>query len=132
MREGVSKGMREGRMSGEEMWELKSRDFPVQVACISWLERKAAAALFGSTPESSYEEALDSLMKVLLTPSLLTPSSLTHPFTHLLTRSLTHSLTLPLTHSLTHPLTHPLTHSPTRSISLPFLSPSCPPPCCTG
>ena len=35
-----------------------------QVAGISWLEKKAAAALFGSPPESTYQEALDSLMKV--------------------------------------------------------------------
>ena len=37
----------------------------LQVAGVSWLEKKAAAALFGSPPESSYEEALESLMKVL-------------------------------------------------------------------
>ena len=37
----------------------------LQVAGVSWLEKKAAAALFGSPPESSYEEALESLRKVL-------------------------------------------------------------------
>ena len=36
----------------------------LQVAGISWLEKKAAAALFGTPPESTYEEALESLMKV--------------------------------------------------------------------
>lgn len=37
---------------------------PHQVAGVSWLEKKAAAALFGSPPESTYQEALDNLMKV--------------------------------------------------------------------
>ena len=44
----------------------------LQVAGVSWLEKKAAAALFGSPPESSYEEALESLMKVFLPSSLYT------------------------------------------------------------
>ena len=39
-----------------------------KVAGVSWLEKKAAAALFGSPPESTYEEALESFMKVF--PSL--------------------------------------------------------------
>lgn len=35
----------------------------IAIADLSWLERKAAAVLFGSPPESSYQEALDFLLK---------------------------------------------------------------------
>ncbi|GAB9465172.1 hypothetical protein Gpo141_00002588 [Globisporangium polare] len=35
----------------------------ISIADLSWLERKAAAVLFGSPPESSYDEALGFLMK---------------------------------------------------------------------
>jgi len=41
------------------------------VAALSWLERKVAAALFSSPPESSYEEALKHFMEV----ERLTPDS---------------------------------------------------------
>lgn len=34
-----------------------------QVASVGWLQRKAAAALFASPPESSYEQALEHFMK---------------------------------------------------------------------
>jgi tetratricopeptide (TPR) repeat protein len=37
--------------------------FCFEVAGVSWLEKKAAAALFGTPPESTYQEALDSLMQ---------------------------------------------------------------------
>jgi hypothetical protein len=33
------------------------------ISDLSWLERKAAAVLFGSPPESSYDEALKFLLK---------------------------------------------------------------------
>ena len=33
------------------------------MASLSWLEKKAAAALFATPPESSYEEALQYFMK---------------------------------------------------------------------
>jgi tetratricopeptide (TPR) repeat protein len=51
-------------LSPEEktLHHLRGR-FCYEVAGVSWLEKKAAAALFGSPPESSYEEALESLMK---------------------------------------------------------------------
>lgn len=35
----------------------------ISIADLSWLERKAAAVLFGTPPESSYDEALGFLMK---------------------------------------------------------------------
>ncbi|DAZ94566.1 TPA: hypothetical protein N0F65_004182 [Lagenidium giganteum] len=35
----------------------------VAIADLSWLERKAAAVLFGTPPESSYQEAIDFLLK---------------------------------------------------------------------
>lgn len=35
----------------------------IAIADLSWLERKAAAVLFGAPPESSYQEALDFLLK---------------------------------------------------------------------
>lgn len=35
----------------------------IAIADLSWLERKAAAVLFGTPPESSYQEALDFLLK---------------------------------------------------------------------
>ena len=35
-----------------------------QVASLSWLERKAAGALFATPPTSTYEEALESFKKV--------------------------------------------------------------------
>ncbi|OWZ13883.1 Regulator of microtubule dynamics protein [Phytophthora megakarya] len=35
----------------------------IAIADLSWLERKAAAVLFGTPPESSYDEALSFLMK---------------------------------------------------------------------
>lgn len=35
----------------------------ISISDLSWLERKAAAVLFGSPPESSYDEALGFLMK---------------------------------------------------------------------
>lgn len=35
----------------------------IAIADLSWLERKAAAVLFGSPPESSYDEALTFLLK---------------------------------------------------------------------
>lgn len=35
----------------------------IAIADLSWLERKAAAVLFGSPPESSYDEALSYLLK---------------------------------------------------------------------
>ena len=34
-----------------------------EVAGVSWLERKAAAALYAKPPESTYDEAMDSFMK---------------------------------------------------------------------
>ena len=39
-----------------------------QIAGVSWLEKKAAAALFGTPPESTYQEALENLMKVPTPP----------------------------------------------------------------
>ena len=33
------------------------------IADLSWLERKAAAVLFGAPPESSYDQALDHLLQ---------------------------------------------------------------------
>lgn len=35
----------------------------IAIADLSWLERKAAAVLFGSPPEATYAEALEFLMK---------------------------------------------------------------------
>jgi len=35
----------------------------LQVAGISWLERKGAAALYAAPPESSFDEALQNFMK---------------------------------------------------------------------
>lgn len=39
----------------------------LQVAGISWLERKGAAALYAMPPESSFDEALQNFMKVCYT-----------------------------------------------------------------
>lgn len=36
----------------------------IQVASLSWLERKAASMLYGAPPETSFEEALEQFRKV--------------------------------------------------------------------
>ena len=36
----------------------------MQVASLSWLERKAASMLYGAPPETSFEEALEQFRKV--------------------------------------------------------------------
>ena len=57
-------GKERKKSESERGWMIKVCVNVSQVAGISWLEKKAAAALYGSPPESSYKEALESLMKV--------------------------------------------------------------------
>ena len=68
----------------------------VQVAGVSWLEKKAAAALFGTPPESTYQEALDSLMQVSFhTHTHAHTHTHTHICTHARTNAHTHTVVLP-------------------------------------
>ena len=40
-----------------------------RVAAMSWMERKAASSLFGTPPESTYQETLDYFLKVTISPT---------------------------------------------------------------